>query len=114
VIERTDFDDAGVIYQDVNPFEMIDDFPDSSLNLIAIEQIAFDRKNVSAASGEIGFCACKFLWITREESNISAFLANVSRQHEPKSARSAANQSKFTGQRVLRRANDSSGYPTAD
>jgi hypothetical protein len=42
VIERTDFNHTGVVDQDVNPVEMIDDFPDSSLNLIAIEQIAFD------------------------------------------------------------------------
>ena len=90
VIERTDFDDAGVIDQNVNPVEMIDDFPDSSLNLIAIEQIAFDGENFSAARSEIGFRAREFFWITREESNLSALVANVSRQHETKSTRSAA------------------------
>jgi len=60
MIERTDFDHASVVDQDVNPVEMIDDFPDSALNLIAIEQIAFDRENFSAASSEIGFRARKF------------------------------------------------------
>jgi hypothetical protein len=114
VIERTNFDDAGVVDQDVNPVEMIDDFPDSSLNLIAIEQIAFDGENFSAASSEIGFCTREFFWITREESNVSALVANVSRQHEPKSTRSATDQGNFIAQRVLRRANDASGYPTAD
>src|SRR5437773_9996742 len=63
VIERTDFDDAGVVDQDVNPVEMIDDFPDSGLNLIAIEQIAFDAENFSAARSEISFCAPEFFWI---------------------------------------------------
>jgi hypothetical protein len=114
VIERTYFDDAGVVDQDVNPVEMIDDFPDSSLNLIAIEQIAFDGENFFAASSEIGFCTREFFWITREESNVSALVANVSRQHEPKSTRSATDQGNFIAQRVLRRANDASGYPTAD
>ena len=114
VIERTDFDDAGVVDQDVNPVEMIDDFPDSGLNLIAIEQIAFDRENFSAASREIGFRAREFFWITREEGNVSALVANVSRQHEPKSTRSATDQGNFIAQRVLRRANDASGYPTAE
>jgi len=114
VIERTDFDDAGVVDQDVNPVEMIDDFPDSGLNLIAIEQIAFDRENFSAASSEIGVCARKFFWITREQSNVSALVANVSRQHEPKSTRSATDQGNFIAQRVLRRSDDASGYPTAD
>src|SRR4029077_11266968 len=86
VIERTDFDDAGVVDQDVNPVEMIDDFPDSGLNLIAIEQIAFDRETLSAAGSESGFCAREFFWITRDESNVSALVANVSRHHETKSA----------------------------
>jgi hypothetical protein len=114
MIERTDFDDAGVVDQDVNPVEMIDDFPDSGLNLIAIEQIAFDRENFPAASSEIGFCTRKFFWITRQESNLSTLVANVSRQHEPKSTRSATDQGNFIAQNVLRRANDASGYPTAE
>jgi hypothetical protein len=79
VIERTDFDDAGVVDQDVNPVEVIDDFPDGGLSLIAIEQIAFHCENFSATRSEIGFCAREFFWITREESNVSALVANVSR-----------------------------------
>jgi len=114
VIERTNFDDARVIDQDVNPIEMIDDFADRGLNLIAIEQIAFKCENFSAANTEIGFCAREFFWITREESDVSALVANVSRQHETKSTRSATDQSNFIAQRVSRRANNASGYPTAE
>jgi hypothetical protein len=114
VIERTNFDNAGVVDQDVNPVEMIDDFPDSGLNLIAIEQIAFDGENISAARSEIGLRAREFFWITREERNFSALVANVSRQHEPKSTRSTTDQGNFIAQRVLRGANDASGYPTAE
>jgi hypothetical protein len=113
VIERTDFDDAGVVDQDVNPVEMIDDFPHRGLNLIAIKQIAFDGENFSAALNEVGFCAREFFWITREESNVSALVANVSRQHETKSTRSATDQGNFIAQRVLRCAKDATGYPTA-
>jgi hypothetical protein len=114
VIERTDFDDAGVVDQDVNPAEAIDDGPYSGLNLIAIEQIAFNGENFSAARSEIGFRAREFFRIAREESNVSALVANVSRQHEPESARSACDKGNFIAQRVLRRANDASGYPTAE
>jgi hypothetical protein len=114
MIERTDFDDAGVVNQNVNPVEMIDDFPDSNLNLIPIEQIAFDGENFSAARSDIGFGAGEFFWITREESNLSALVANVPRQHETKSARSATNQGNLVAQLVLRRAKDASGYPTAE
>jgi hypothetical protein len=114
VIERTNFDDAGVVDQNVNPVEMIDHFPDRSRNLIAIEQVAFDGENLSAARSEISFRAREFFSITREESNLSALVANVSRQHETKSTRSAADQDNFIAQRVLRCANDASGYPTAE
>jgi hypothetical protein len=113
VIERTDFDHAGVVDQDVNPVEMIDDFPDSGLNLTSIEQIAFDSENFSAARSEISFRAGEFFWITREKSNTSALVANVSRQHEPQSTRSATDQDNFIAQRVLHRANDASSYPSA-
>jgi hypothetical protein len=114
VIKRTDLDDTGVVNQDVNPVEAIDHFPNSSLNLIAIEQIAFDRKNFSAAPGEIGFRVREFFWITCEESNLSAPRANVSRQHEPEPARAASDQDNSIAQRVLRRANQTSGNPTAE
>src|SRR5258707_10711705 len=114
MIERTDFDDAGVVDQDVNPLEMIDDFPDCSLNLIAIEQIAFDGENFSTARSDLGFGPREFFWITREQSNLSALVANVSCQHETKSSRSATDQDNFVAQRVLRRAKDARSYPTAD
>jgi hypothetical protein len=114
VIEGTDFDDAGVVDQNVNPVEMSDDFPYRGLNLIAIEKIAFDGENFSAALSEVGFRAREFFWITREESDFSALVANVSRQYETKSTRSATDQGNFVSQRVLGRANDASGYPTAD
>jgi hypothetical protein len=91
MVERTNFDNAGVVDQDVNPAEAIDHFPESGLNLIAVEQIALDRENSSAARSEIGFRAGEFFWITREESNVSALRANVSRQHEPEPARAASN-----------------------
>jgi hypothetical protein len=113
VIERTDFDDAGVVDQNVNPAEVIDDLPDSSANLIAIEQVAFDGENFSATCGEIGFRAGEFFRIACEEGNLSALAANMSRQDETKSPRSATDQDNLIVQRELCCAKDTSGYPTA-
>jgi hypothetical protein len=90
VIERTDFDHSGVVDQDVNPVEVINDFANSDLDLIAIEQIAFFGENFSATRCEIRPGPREFFWITRKQSNTSALVANVSRQHKPKSTRSAA------------------------
>jgi hypothetical protein len=114
MIERTDFDNAGVVDQDVNPVEMIDDFADSNLNLIAIEQIAFNGQNLSAARSDIGLGAREFFWITREESNLAALLANMSRQDKTKSTRSATDQGNLIPQCVSRRAKDARGYPPPD
>jgi hypothetical protein len=114
MIQRADFDDAGVVDENVNLIEMIDDFPHSSLNLIAIEQIAFDCENSSVAPSDISLGAGEFFCITREESNLPTLIANVARQHEPKSTRSATDQSNFIAQRVLRRAKDARRYPTAN
>jgi len=58
---------------------VIDDHSDSALNLIPLEQIAFDGENVSATCSNIGFGSREFFWITREESNTSALGTNVSR-----------------------------------
>jgi len=114
MIEWTDFDDAGIVDQDVNPVEMIDDFANSGPNLIAIEQIAFDDENFSTARSDIGFAPGEFFWITREESNLSSLAANVSRQNETKSTRPATDQGNLVAQRVLRRSKDARSYPTTE
>jgi hypothetical protein len=114
VIQRTDFDDSSVVDQDIDPVEMIDDFPNGRLNLIAIEQIAFDCENISATGGEIGLSPGKLFRITREKGNLPSLVANMSRQHETKTARSATDEGDFVAQAVLRRANDTSGYPTTE
>jgi hypothetical protein len=88
---------------------MIGDFPDCSLNLIAIEKIALDNENLSATRSEIVFRAREFFRIPCEQSNLSAFVANVSRQHKTESTRSAADQGNFIAQLVSHRANDASG-----
>ena len=90
VIEWTDLDDAGVIDQDVDSVEMIDDFPNSGVNLIAIEQIALNGENLSATRSEVRFGADEFAGIAREQSNTPTLVANMSRQHESESTRSAA------------------------
>jgi hypothetical protein len=93
---------------------MIDDFPNSRVNLIAVEQVAFDGENFSAACVEVGFRTREFFRIAGEESNVSALLANVSRQHEAESTRSATNQGNSIAQRVLCSANRAGSYPTTE
>jgi hypothetical protein len=114
VIQGADLDDPCVVDKDVNPVELIDDLPNRGLNLVAIEQIAFNNEDFSATRSEISFGTREFFWIPREESDISSLFTNVSRQDEAQPARSATDQGNFIAQRVSRRTNDASRYPTAE
>src|SRR6478736_4866891 len=52
MLERADFDNAGVVYQDVYLAKAIDDLPNSRLNLFGIEKIAFNRENFATAGNK--------------------------------------------------------------
>ncbi len=43
MLKRTDFDNAGVVDQDIDLAKAIDYSPNSGANLFAIQQIAFNR-----------------------------------------------------------------------
>ena len=87
MLERADFDDAGAVDQDIDLAEAIDDLTNRGLNLPCIKQIALNSESIrgAAAPGEVRFCAPEFLGIARNERDLSACRANLSREHEPKS-----------------------------
>jgi hypothetical protein len=87
VLERADLDDAGVVNQDIDLAEAIDDLPNSRPNLLGIKQVALNPESIrgAAAPGEVSFCAAEFLSIARNECDLSACRADLSRKHEPKS-----------------------------
>jgi hypothetical protein len=85
MLERADLDDAGAVDQDIDLAEAIDDLPNSGPNLPCIMQVALNRQNRAATPGEIRFCAPEFLSISRNERDLSACRADLSRKHEPKS-----------------------------
>jgi len=49
MLKRTDFDDAGVVDQDIDLAKAIDYLPNSRLNLSGIEQVALNREDFAAA-----------------------------------------------------------------
>src|SRR5206468_4637837 len=88
VLKRTNFDNAGVVDQNVDLAEAIDDLTNSCLDLATIEQIALNGQDHAAALDEIGLCTRQFIRVARDERDAPALRANVSRKHESKSARS--------------------------
>src|SRR6266568_4087334 len=92
MLKWTDFDNAGVVNQDVDLAKPIDDLPNSQLNLPGIQQVALHGQHRTAAPGKISFCAPEFIGVARNERDFSARSANLSRKHESKSTRSACDQ----------------------
>src|SRR5439155_14164633 len=95
MLEWTDFDDAGVVDQDIDFAEPIDHSANSRLNLFAIEQIALNCHYCVGPRSEIGLCTRQFLSIACNEGNIPTSRANVSRKHQSQSARSARDEDDF-------------------
>src|SRR5439155_879294 len=85
MLKGTDFDNTGVVNQDVDLDKAIDDSPNSRLNLSGVEQIAFNCEDPATAWRKISLCTRQFLMIPRNESNVAAVRANMSREHKSES-----------------------------
>jgi hypothetical protein len=70
-----------------------------------------NRQDYAAARSEIGLCTREFIRITRNKRNVAALHADLSRKHEPKSARPACDKRNLVAQRVARRSNDAQNQP---
>src|SRR5438270_13954884 len=110
MLKRAYFDNAGVVDQDIDFAKAIDDLSNSQLNLSGIEQIAFNREDFAAAGNKISLCTCQLIGIARNERNLAASRANMSREHEPESARPAGDEDNFVVQRVAIGANAARDY----
>src|SRR4030095_3523367 len=92
VLQRTNFDDACVVDQNVDLAKAIDDLTNSGSNLRRIEQVALNGQDRTAARSEISLCTRQFLRVAGNQSNVPALRANVPSKHEPESARSAGDE----------------------
>ena len=113
VFERADLDDSGIVDQDIDLAEAIDDLPNRRLNLLRIKQIALNRLNRAAAPGKVRFCAPEFLSIARNECDLSACRANMAAEHEPKSPRAACDKNDFVSKRETLCSDDTNSQPGA-
>src|SRR5438093_11407569 len=83
MLKGTDFDDSGVVNQDVDLAKTIDDSPNSHLNLSGVEQIAFKCEDAATAWRKISLCTSQFLRIATNENNVSSVLTNIARDSKP-------------------------------
>jgi len=89
------FDNAGVVDQDIDFAKAIDDFSNSRVNLSGIEQIAFNCENLTTAGDKISLCTHQFVRIARNDGNIAASRANMSREHETESTGATGDKDNF-------------------
>src|SRR6266550_3788192 len=89
----------------------IDNLPNSRLNLSRIEQIAFNGQDYAAARSEIGLCTREFIRVARDERNFAVLRTNLTRKHEPKSARTARNKRNLIVQGIACRSSDAQNQP---
>src|SRR5260370_27352801 len=95
MFEWTDFDDAGIVDQDIDLTKPIENPSNRRTNLFAIEQIALNCHYCATTRSEVGLCTRQFLSIACNEGNIPTSRANVSRKHQSQSARSAGDEDNF-------------------
>src|SRR5215813_3229746 len=107
VIKWADLNNAGVINQDVDLAEPIDNLVNGRANLLTIEQIAWNRQHLTAAAAsyEILFRSCQLTGIARDQGNAATLSANVSRQYESEPTRTACNDGNLIVERIASRAN---------
>jgi hypothetical protein len=79
--------------------------------LSGIEQIAFNGQNRAAAQSKIGLCTAQFFRVARNERNPPALRTNMSRKHEPETARSTRDDCDFVAQGIARGSNDTYSQP---
>src|SRR2546421_387237 len=71
VRKRSDFDDAGIVNQDVDLTETLNRLLDGGLNLRGLEQIALNRKDFGSGAIQLRFRAGEFFGIARDESDFA-------------------------------------------
>src|SRR5947207_15463804 len=92
MLERTNFNNSGVINQNVDLAEAIHDLANRRLNLFGIEQIALDGERNTAAANEIRFGAREFVSVASNQRHVAAVAANLSRKHQTEPAVTAGNE----------------------
>jgi hypothetical protein len=95
VRDGADFDDAGVINEDVDLAEMLERFLDGGLNLRRLEQVALKGQDVGFEASEIVFRALELCVIASEKGDFSTARANFLRDLQTKTARAATDQRNF-------------------
>ena len=95
VLDRTDFNYAGIVYQDVDLAKALKRFLDSGLDLRGLEQVALNRQDFSSEAIQVFFRARELFGIPRDESDFSSARANLARDFQAEPARAARNESEF-------------------
>src|SRR5438045_8534859 len=86
MLKRTNFNNAGVINQDVDLAEAIHDLANRRLNLFGIEPIALAGERNTASANEISYGARDYVSVASTPRHLAALAAHLPRQHQTEPA----------------------------
>ena len=95
VLDRTDFDNARVVYQNVDLAKALKCLLDSGLDLRRLKQITLNRENFCREAVQLRFRDREFFGIARNQSNFPSARANLARDFQAEPAGTAGNESDF-------------------
>jgi hypothetical protein len=95
VRDGADFDDAGVINEDVDLAKMLKRLLDGGLNLRGLEQVALKGQDVGFEASELVFRVLELCLIASEKGDFSTACANLLRDLQTETARAAGDQRNF-------------------
>jgi hypothetical protein len=86
MLDWTDLDNSGVVYQDVDFPEALERLLNCGLDLRGLEQIAWNRQDFSGEAIQLSLGAREFFGIPRYESDLSSASTNLACDFQPKTA----------------------------
>ena len=89
VLDRSDFNNARVVDQNVYPAEMLQSLLNGGLNLRRFHQVALDGQNCGVKALQVLFGTGKFFRTPRQEGDLGAAAAKLAGDLQPQTARAA-------------------------
>ena len=98
VLERPDLDDAGVVDEHVDAAPVVDDASDRALDLVAIGDVAGDRRDLAALPLDVGRGTLELLLVAGGEHHVRPGARELARHRQAEAARAAEDHDGLAGE----------------
>jgi len=95
VLDRTDCDNPRIVDEDVNRSVVCNGTLTEISRLLAVAEVASNRKNGGAMFDQVSLCAAEFVFIAGTDDQLRSFLGELTRKYEAKSPGAASDENRF-------------------